>query len=128
MGNSHADFLREIIATQIGFISSGALRKDLPKGEVPLADLMDSFPLQNEVVILEMSGAQLISVLEQSLSIEPGLLQVSGIRVEYDLSKAIGMRVAAVQVGDKLIDPKKTYKVGTIEILAQPGDLFHGFA
>ena len=27
------------------FINAGALRKDLPKGNVPLADLMDSFPL-----------------------------------------------------------------------------------
>ena len=44
LGNLYADILRDEMDAQIAFINAGALRKDLPQGNVPLADLMDSFP------------------------------------------------------------------------------------
>ena len=68
LGNLYADILRIVGGAQIAFINAGALRKDLPKGDVPLADLMDSFPFNDEMVILEMSGTQIREVLEQSLT------------------------------------------------------------
>ncbi len=129
LGNLYADILREEGGAQIAFINSGALRKDLPQGDVPLADLMDSFPFQDEVVILEMTGAQVKAALEQSLTLERGMLQVSGLRVEYDINRPIGERVLAIEVGNEaaILDLKASYRVATIEILAQGGDLYNAF-
>ncbi|MCB1122290.1 MAG: bifunctional metallophosphatase/5'-nucleotidase [Verrucomicrobiae bacterium] len=128
LGNLYADILKEITDSQIAFINSGALRKDLPEGPVPLADLMDSFPFTDEVVILEMTGAQITSVLEQSLTLERGVLQVSGLKLDYDLSRPSGHRVVSVKVDEKVLRKEGIYKVGTIEILAQGADLYSAFA
>lgn len=127
LGNLYADILKEMSGAQIAFINAGALRKDLPKGDVPLADLMDSFPFQDEMVILEMTGTQIKEVLEQSLTLERGMLQVSGLKVKYDPDHPEGERVLAIEVGKEVLTPENTYRVATIEILAQGGDLFRAF-
>ena len=127
LGNLYADILRETGGAKIAFINAGALRKDLPKGNVPLADLMDSFPFKDEIVILEMTGNQIMEVLEQSLTLERGMLQVSGLKVEYDMGRPEGERILAIEVSHKVLDPKAAYRVATIEILAQGGDHFSAF-
>ena len=106
---------------------SGALRKDLPKGNVPVMDVLDSFPFTDLVAELDMSGEQIIRVLEQSLTLERGMLQVSGLQVEYDLSKPTGHRVISVLVNGITLQQEKFYHVATIEIMAQGGDLYSTF-
>ncbi len=128
LGNLYADVLRDVYNAEIAFINAGALRKDLPQGEVPLADLMDSFPFQDEMVVLEMSGDQILEVLEQSLTLERGMLQVSGLFVRYDMNQTIGNRVLDVTVLGRELDSNAVYKVATIEIVAQGADLFSTFA
>ena len=98
LGNLYADILREYSNAEIGFMPSGALRKDLPKGDVPLMDVIDSFPFTDEVAELDLTGEQILRVLEQSLSLERGVLQVSGLRVEYSLDRPVGDRVISVLV------------------------------
>jgi 2',3'-cyclic-nucleotide 2'-phosphodiesterase (5'-nucleotidase family) len=127
LGNLYADVLKSVTDAQIAFVNSGALRKDLPQGDVSLADLMDSFPFQDEIVVLEMTGAQIVEVLEQSLTLERGMLQVSGLTVRYDMRNGSGNRVYTVELGRYPLELATIYKVGTIEILAQGGDLYHAF-
>jgi 2',3'-cyclic-nucleotide 2'-phosphodiesterase (5'-nucleotidase family) len=88
---------------------------------------MDSFPFQDEVVVLEMTGAQIMSVLEQSLTLERGLLQLSGPKVRYNKKRSTANRVYTVEMGKYPLKLTQTYKVATIEILAQGGDLFSAF-
>ena len=127
LGNLYADILRDEMDAEIAFVNAGALRKDLPQGDVPLADLMDSFPFHDEVVILEMTGAQIMNVLEQSLTLERGMLQLAGPKVRYHKGKSTGRRVYTVEMGRYPLKLTQTYKVATIEILAQGGDLFTAF-
>ncbi len=127
LGNLYADILREETSAMIGLMPSGALRKDLPAGPVPLEDLLDSFPFTDKIIVLRMSGEQLLRVLEQSLTLERGMLQVSGLRVHYDIGKPLMHRVIKVDVGGEPLKTDKTYKVATVEILAQGGDLYDAF-
>ena len=127
LGNLYADILREYSNAEIGFMPSGALRKDLPKGDVPLMDVIDSFPFTDEVAELDLTGEQILRVLEQSLSLERGVLQVSGLRVEYSLDRPVGDRVISVLINGVDLQPTETYHVSTIEIMAQGGDLYSTF-
>jgi len=54
------------------------LRKDIPAGDVRVVDLLDTYPFVDDVIIKEMSGDQIRRALEQSLTFERGLLQLSG--------------------------------------------------
>lgn len=127
LGNLYADIIRAEVSAEIGFMPSGALRKDLPQGDVPLMDVIDSFPFTDRVAELEMTGRQILAVLEQSLTLERGMLQVSGLRVDYDLSRPVGNRVVSVQVNGVDLNLAQFYRVSTVEIMAQGGDLFTTF-
>lgn len=128
LGNLCADILRAHGSTDIAFIHSGGLRADLPAGPVTREDLLDAFPFIDYVYVLSMTGAQVRDVLEQSFTLERGLLQVSGMRVEYDLSRPVGERVLEVRVGDRPLDPSATYSVTTLDFLASGADLYSAFA
>ena len=127
LGNLCADILRAHGSTDMAFIHSGGLRADLPVGPVTREDLLDAFPFIDFVYVLSMTGEQIREVLEQSFTLERGLLQVSGLRVEFDLSKPIGERVQEVRVGDRPLDPSAIYSVTTLDFLASGADLYSGF-
>ena len=84
LGNLFADIVRNATATNVGLMPSGALRKDLPAGMVRRVDLLDAFPFEDRIASVTLTGAQLKAVLEQGLSLERGILQVSGVRACYD--------------------------------------------
>ncbi|MGI9542704.1 MAG: bifunctional metallophosphatase/5'-nucleotidase, partial [Cyclobacteriaceae bacterium] len=127
LGNLFADILCKETGKSIGLMPSGALRKDLPSGSITREELLDAFPFNDRVVTLRITGYTLLKILEQSLSLERGLLQVSGLRVHYDLTQPVGQRVNKVKVGKKRLNLEANYDVATIEILAQGGDMYKAF-
>jgi len=52
---------------------------------------------------------------------------VSGLRVEYSLSRAVGQRVISILVNGIELQPEGSYHVATVEIIAQGGDLYTAF-
>ena len=127
LGNLFADVLREHGQTDIAFIHSGGIRADLPAGPVTREDLFDAFPFIDFVYILNMTGAQILDVLEQSFTLERGALQVSGLTVEYDPSRPVGERVINVWVGKEPLELGGAYSVTTLDFLVSGADLFSGF-
>jgi 2',3'-cyclic-nucleotide 2'-phosphodiesterase/3'-nucleotidase len=128
VGHVFTDAFRTIAETDIAFIHSGSLRKDLPDGDVRVVDLLDTYPFVDDVIVKEMSGAQLRRALEQSFTLERGLLQVSGLEVEYDLTKAERQRLISVVFnGDELADTDRL-TVAAPGVLAEGGDLYTMFA
>lgn len=127
LGNALADIVRTAADADVGLMPSGALRRDLPAGVVRRVDLLDAFPFEDRVARIELRGAVLARVLEQGLSLERGMLQVSGLEIEFDSRRPVGKRVRSVRVNGRVLDPKASYTVGTLEILAQGGDLYTQF-
>jgi 2',3'-cyclic-nucleotide 2'-phosphodiesterase (5'-nucleotidase family) len=127
LGSLFADILRDHGQADIALIHSGGLRADLPAGEVTREDLLDAFPFIDYVYTLRMSGAQIVEVLEQSFSLERGVLQVSGLTASYDLRRPVGDRVVEVDIGGRALDPDAGYTVTTLDFLASGADLYSGF-
>jgi 5'-nucleotidase/UDP-sugar diphosphatase len=90
LGSFVADIMREVSRAEVAFENAGGLRADLPEGEVTKGHVLDALPFLNTLVVCEMTGAQIREVLEQGLSLERGLIQVSGLRAAYDLSRPVG--------------------------------------
>jgi len=124
LGNLFADIVREQTGASVGLMPSGALRKDLAAGTIALIDLLDVFPFEDRMASMEMTGAVLQQVIEQGLSLQRGMLQVSGMRVHYNLENPVGERITEIWVGDSPLEPTAIYKVGTVEILARGGDAY----
>ncbi|MEM7003358.1 MAG: 5'-nucleotidase, partial [Pseudomonadota bacterium] len=127
LGNLFADILRTETGAQIGLVPSGALRKDLPMGLVRKIDLLDAFPFEDHVALVEVSGQLLMAILEQGLSLERGLLQVSGLIATYDPTQPAGQRLLEVRIDGERLQTNKTYTIATLEILARGGDAYVQF-
>lgn len=127
LGNFVADVIREVGAAQVGLTNSGGLRADLPSGEVTRGHIIDALPFLNSVAVVQMSGAELREVIEQGLSLERGIIQVSGMSVDYVIERPIGERAIRIRVGEEPIDDAVTYSVAVNSFMAEGGDLYTTF-
>ena len=120
LGDVVADAMREACGAQIAFQNGGGIRADIPKGPITLETLFTVLPFDDQLVSMELTGEQIRGMLERNAS-SKNLLQVSGMRIVYDLSKPSGEKLAAVEVAGKPLDVQQTYKVATNDFLAAVG-------
>lgn len=127
VGNLFADVIRQAANTDLAFIHAGSLRKDIPKGELARVDILDVYPFVDDVFEVRLNGDQVKQVLEQSLTLERGLLQISGLSIRYDTSKPIGARLISAEIDGKELNPEVSFSIAVPGFLAEGGDLYVTF-
>jgi len=132
LGNLFADALRAHFKADVALINGGGLRGNriYEAGTVlTRRDVLSELPFGNAVVELELSGAELLAMLEQGLSAVEARAgrfpQVSGLAVRFDPAKPAGKRVVRVLIGGKAVEPARHYRLATIDYLARGGDGYH---
>ncbi len=127
LGNVIADAMRAATGADIAFQNAGGIRADLPAGLVTTGHVLDVLPFVNTTDTYRLTGTQVREVLEQSLTLERGMMQVSGLRVEYDLSRPVGSRAVRVWVEGRPLVATHNYTVATSSFMGQGGDLYSTF-
>jgi len=127
LGNFITDIMREVSGAEIGITNAGGLRADLPEGPITNGHILDAFPFVNSLVVCKLTGAQLKEVIEQGLTLERGMVQASGLKAVYDISRPLGKRLVSLEVGGRIVDDNRIYTVATNSFLAQGGDLYGTF-
>lgn len=135
LGNFITDIMLEISQADCALLNSGTFRSDRvhPKGWFKLRDLLTILPLVDELVVIEVTGQQLLQALENGVSAYPKLEgrfpQVAGIEFGFDPSKPKGHRVDPnlVRVQGKDLNPEKKYKLCTKEYLSEGKDGYDVF-
>jgi len=128
VGALATDAMAAEVDADIAFQNSGGLRIDLPKGEVNVGHIYELLPFGNTIVTGEMTGEQIVSILEQSFTFEKGMLQHSGLKVEYDTDQPEYERVVSVALPDGTpLKMDQIYTVATNNFLAEGGDGFATF-
>ncbi len=95
-----------------------------------MRDLMTILPMLDTLVVLKVSGTQLVEALENGVSQYPKLegrfQQVAGLRFAFDPSKQPGSRIDPkfVKVGDEYIQPHQFYRLVTKEYISTGHDGF----
>ncbi len=135
MGNLIADALRKAVGADVTIINGGGIRADreyAAGSDITRKDVLSELPFGNTTVLVEVSGKQIKDALENGFSkFEDGagrFPQVSGLKVEADVSKPPGSRVTSVMVGDKPLDLAATYKLATNDYMLSGGDGYTSFA
>ena len=128
VGHLFADAFVAATQADVAFVHSGSLRKDLPGGEVRVVDLLDTYPFVDDVIVKEMTGEQIRRALEQSFTLERGLLQVAGLQVAYDLRKPAGQRLVSMRRNGAPVSDADRLRVAAPGFLAEGGDLYTMFA
>ncbi|GFR73199.1 5'-nucleotidase [Elysia marginata] len=90
----------------IAMINSGGIRSSLEIGAISNGDVIQVQPFRNTVDIVELRGETVLKILEFGASqwtevvenLYGGFLQVSGMRIVYDMTRESGSRVVDVQM------------------------------
>ncbi|RDV08631.1 multifunctional nuclease/2',3'-cyclic-nucleotide 2'-phosphodiesterase/5'-nucleotidase/3'-nucleotidase [Arthrobacter sp. RT-1] len=146
LGNLVADSLldslkpTELGGAEIGVVNPGGLRNELyyaPDGTITYAEANAVLPFVNNLWTTSLTGAQLKTLLEQQWQTNAdgtvpsrAYLQLGlskNVNYTYDAARAAGDRITSVRVNGELLDPAKSYRVGTFSFLATGGDNFRIF-
>ncbi|MEU2392387.1 5'-nucleotidase [Streptomyces sp. NPDC007369] len=125
---------------QLALMNPGGIRSDLAykasgeegDGVVTYGESYTVQPFNNMLNVVDLTGAQLITALQQQVSgpvngVNPKILQVSkGFTYTLDMTKSGADRIVvdSVKLNGAAIDPAKTYRVAMNEFLAGGGDGF----
>lgn len=117
--------------TNIGGVRSSLLFSG--DGSVSFGQVYTTQPFNNNLVVMQLTGAQLKEALEQQWIGQPKFrpLQLSeGLRYAYDASRPVGARVlpGSLQLRGAPLRMDASYKVGMNMFLATGGDGFPAFA
>lgn len=129
IGNLVADALRAHFSADAALVNGGGMRgnREYPVGYAfSRRDLLTEMPFGNTVLLVEMTGAELLAVLEHGVSgVEESsgrFPQLSGIALRYDAAAPVGQRVLGADVGGQPIDPARRYRLATTDYLHGGGD------
>ncbi|MTW13286.1 bifunctional metallophosphatase/5'-nucleotidase [Pseudoduganella eburnea] len=122
---------------QIAFTNTGGIRTSLDAGAgnvVSVAQTQAVLPFGNELVVMDMTGGQIATLLEQQWDgNEPdkrGLLQVSeGFTYTWDTGKPKGQRIVrdSIRLHGLPIEAGASYRVAVFNFLAEGNDGFVTF-
>lgn len=130
----------DVQGAQIAFMNPGGIRADLifdnqdadeAPGEVTFGEVFTVQPFQNTLVTMNLTGAQIDTLLEQQFdNPTPGamrVLQVSeGFTYTWDAAAPTGAKVdpTTIRLNGDMIDPAATYRITVNSFLADGGDNF----
>lgn len=116
------DLMREHTGADIAFMPGVGYGVSITPGPVTRERLYTLLPHPTKLVTLDMTGAQVLEVLEQSATnLEPGdvfdrvggLIQTSGLSWTFDLNAPVGSRVSQVTVAGAALEPSTAYAIAT---------------
>jgi 2',3'-cyclic-nucleotide 2'-phosphodiesterase (5'-nucleotidase family) len=122
LGDLIADAMLWKTKAQIAFENAGGIRGDIAPGPLTLDAVISAAPFINSLTTMNLTGAQVRQVLEQSLTLKVGMMQVGGLRARYDLSRPEYHRLVSVEVNGEQLQDGRSYSVVTNSFLAGGGD------
>ena len=128
--NLATDSMRWKMGTDIAVIQIGALRADIPPGEITTGMAYPVMPFNNQIEVIRMSGKEIQDALIQqwTRSVKPDhLLQFSGLSYTCDLSRDPSERVKEITLNGTPLDLNKKYTVATLGFLVTGGDGYSAF-
>lgn len=124
IGNFVTDLARQATKANVFFHTASSFRAAIPPGEITKETFLTALPYNNILVTAEMTGEQIIDLLQLSVSKQGSdfFCQTSGLRYTINAKDKTVSDVEILEdpTSSKYtkIDPKKTYTVATANYLA----------
>ena len=128
-GNMVADALRTHFGSDVALMNGGGIRGNRiyePGYELTRRDIRRELPFRNRVVLLSVTGAQILEALENGFSrieeVKGRFPHVSGMVVNYDPKAPVGQRVRSVSIAGKPLKKDEKYSLATLDYIYEGGD------
>jgi len=120
---------------QIAIQNGGGIRASIPAGSITLGQAMEVLPFGNYLVVLSLTGEQILAALENGVSQVEQVVgrfpHVAGLRFTWDPAKPVGERIVSAEVltgGEfRRIGARTRYTVVTNSFLASGRDGYDVF-
>ena len=105
-----------------GLYNMGGIRAALAEGDVTYGDVLDVAPFENKICFLTLTGEKTLELFQQIAS-------TGGEAVSHAVKMVMtpDHQLKSVLLNGKPIDPKATYRLATIDYLAQGNDRMDAF-
>ena len=135
IGNLIADAMRESVGAEVAIINGGSIRGNRVYAAghtLTRRDVLTELPFTNKVVMVEMTGADLMAALENGLTFagkQSGRFpQVSGVQAVASLDAVPGNKIKSIAVGGRPLDMEALYRVATNDFIASGREGYDIFA
>lgn len=125
IGNLFADAMMAGVNADIAIMNGGGIRGNrtyAAGSQLTRRDILTELPFGNKLLLVELSGADLLEVLENGLKYagKPNgrFLHVAGATISARINKLPGKRITLIDIGNEPLDPQKLYKVAVNDFMA----------
>ena len=110
------------IAPDVDFaiLNKGGLRRGLPKGTITEGQIITMLPFDNHIQIIDIKGADLLDAFRQMAAIGGNGVS-DGVEINYTTTTDGKPEIISARLNGKDIEPDSTYRVATIDYLANGG-------
>ncbi len=116
-------------------LNKGGLRRGLPKGTITEGQVITMMPFDNHINVIDLSGRDLLAAFRQMAAVGGNGVS-SQVRVLFERDDNDGetdndddvIELKSVTIGGTPLDPDRTYRVATIDYLANGGDYMPSLA
>ncbi len=107
----------------LGIVNVGSLRASVPEGNVTRGDVMLIIPFQDNLAVAYMKGSDLLSLMS-----EMALAGGEAVSHEVRMTMTQDGKMKEVSISGLPIDEERTYRVVTLDYLAEGNDRLPSFA
>lgn len=130
LNNFVCDIMLNATGADLSILNFNDIHADLPPGQIRHLDMFRLFPFSFKMMVVELSGQQIIQLIESKISgVQNGFI-FGGATIEFDLARKSGNRLVYCAVGQYPLYPDKTYRVVTTDYNANGNagfDIFKSF-
>lgn len=117
---------------QAALVNAGGVRTDIPQGDLTVARVYEVMPFGNSLVVLEVTGAELTSAMEQGLerAVHNGggaFLYPAGLTYTADMNRPKGKRITELRIAGRDVKSTQTYRIVIADYIARGGDGYSVF-
>lgn len=109
----------------MAILNKGGLRRSLPAGTIHEGQVICTMPFENHIQVIDIKGSDLLEAFYVMACIDGNGVS-KGVEISYipgtEENEYKDARVRCATINGKPIDPEGTYRVATIDYLAEGGD------
>lgn len=113
---------------EFSLLNKGGIRRGLPKGVITEGQVMTMLPFNNRIRVIDIKGSELLPAFEQMARVGGNGVSAA-VRASFSVDGATGKaRLESVEINGQPLEADRTYRVATIDYMANGGDYMPSLA
>ncbi len=126
LGNLASDAMLAETGADVAFTNGGGIRGSIAAGSITVKDIITVFPFGNYVVTKDVTGAELLTILEHGIrnypATEGGFPHIAGMELTFNSAAEPLSKITSLTIQGKPVMEDMVYTLATNDFLAAGGD------